>query len=76
MTKNIIIIKFKEIITRLFCTHDYNLVDRFVLKSEYDIVHESGRTPNTFCSITRKHIWDYKCSKCNKMKRLTNDTYS
>lgn len=64
-----------NVIARLFCTHDYHLVNHFEIKSEFDIVHDSGRTPNSYCSLTRKYIWDYKCSKCNNIKRLTNSTH-
>jgi hypothetical protein len=63
-----------SVIARLFCSHDYHLVDKFEIKSEFDIVHDSGRTPNSLCSLTRKYIWDYKCSKCNNIKRFTNST--
>jgi hypothetical protein len=62
------------LLSRLFCSHDYHLVNQFEIKSEYDIVEDSGRTPNSYCSLKRKYIWDYKCSKCQKMKRLENVT--
>jgi len=63
-----------SVIARLFCSHDYHLVDKFEIKSEFDIVHDSGRIPYSYCSLTRIYIWDYKCSKCNNIKRLTNST--
>ena len=65
----------KDILKRLFCSHDYHLINQFEIKSEFDIVNDSGRTPNTHCSLIRKYIWDYKCSKCNKLKRLSTTTH-
>jgi len=58
----------------LRCKHDYNLVNQYEMKSEFDIVSDAARTPNTHCSITRRLITDYKCSKCGKIKRLTAKT--
>lgn len=67
-----ITILIKYLISKtLFCEHDYELINQIELKSEYDIVVESGFTPKTTLNITRKVITDYKCTKCNKMKRLT-----
>ena len=62
------------VVARLFCQHDYHLVNQYEMKSEFDIVVEAGKTPNTHNSQTRKLITDYKCSKCNKIKRLTAKT--
>ena len=62
------------VICRLFCSHDYYLTNQFEIKSEYDIVVESGKVPHTLLSLKRKYIWDYKCSKCQKTKRLENIT--
>jgi hypothetical protein len=61
-------------INRFFCSHDYFLVDEFEIKSEFDIVNDSGRTPNTLCSLKRKYIYTYKCDKCKKIKILTHIT--
>jgi len=44
------------------------------MKSEFDIIVENGKIPNTHSSQTRLIITDYKCSKCNKLKRLTAKT--
>jgi hypothetical protein len=44
------------------------------MKSEFDIVVENGKVPNTWNSRTRKTVTDYKCSECNKLKRLTVNT--
>lgn len=62
------------VVARLFCQHDYHLVNQYEMKSEFDIIVEAGKTPNTHNSQTRKLITDYKCSKCNKIKRLTAKT--
>lgn len=43
-------------ISRLFCSHDYHLVNQFEIKSEYDIVGDSGRTPNNHCSFPRGEV--------------------
>ena len=66
-----------SVISRFFfCSHDYHLINQFEIKSEYDIVQDSGRIPNSLLSLKRKYIWDYKCSKCQKLKRLENTTAS
>ena len=62
------------IIKRLFCQHNYHLINQYKMKSEFDIVVEAGKTPNTHDSRTRKVITDYECSKCNKIKRLSAKT--
>ena len=62
------------VISRLFCSHDYHLINQFEIKSEYDIVVESGKVPHYLLSLKRKYIWDYKCSKCQKTKRLETIT--
>jgi|TARA_R110002073_G_scaffold23645_7_gene80517 hypothetical protein len=63
-----------SVVARLFCQHDYHLINQYEMKSEFDIVVESGKTPNTHNSQTRVLITDYKCSKCNNIKRLTAKT--
>ena len=63
-----------SVVARLFCQHDYHLVNQYEMKSEFDIVVEAGKTPNTHNSQTRILITDYKCSKCNNIKRLTAKT--
>lgn len=65
-----------DIIKRLFCTHDYHIVNQIEIKSEFDIISENGYAPNTHSSKKRKYITDYKCSKCNKLKRLKETTCS
>jgi len=60
----------KNKIKQFFCAHDFELINQFTMKSEYDIIVDSGKTPNTWNSLTRVIISDYKCSKCNKLKRL------
>lgn len=62
----------RDIIERLLCTHDYHIVNQ----SEIDIISENGYAPNTHSSKKRKYITDYKCSKCNKLKRLKETTCS
>lgn len=64
------------VIRRLFCKHKYELVNQFEMKSEFDIVVEAGKVPNTHNSQTRRIITDYECIKCNKIKRLTAKTPS
>lgn len=63
-----------SVISRLFCSHDYHLVNQFEMKSEFDIVIEAGKVPNTWNSQRRRIVTDYKCSKCNNIKRLTATT--
>ena len=66
----------RDIIERLLCTHDYHIVNQLEIKSEFDIISENGYAPNTHSSKKRKYITDYKCSKCNKIKRLKETTCS
>lgn len=54
----------------LFCRHDYEIINQLEVKSEFDIVHESGRTPYSWLTFTRQIVTDMKCSKCKKFKRL------
>lgn len=58
------------------CKHDYRLIHHFTLESEYDIVVGSGKVPNTHLSMKRIVVTDYKCNKCNKLKRLKVKTNS
>ena len=59
---------------KLFCDHDYELINQFEMKSEFDIVKEHGYRPNTWNSLKRRIVTDYKCTECNKIKRLTAET--
>lgn len=54
----------------LFCQHDSELVNQFEMMSEFDIVVTNGKVPNTWNSQTRRVVTDYKCKKCNCIKRL------
>lgn len=54
----------------LFCSHDYELVNQFEMMSEFDIVLSNGKIPNTWNSQKRRMVTDYKCKKCNKIKRF------
>lgn len=56
---------------KLFCKHSYELLQKYTLDSEYDIVVLSGKTPNTHCSLKRTYVHDYTCEHCGKLKRLT-----
>lgn len=58
----------------LFCSHDYWLVDHFTIPSEYDIIIESNHTPKNYNSLVRIYVSNYKCRKCNKLKRLKENT--
>lgn len=63
-------------IKNLFCNHDFEMVHHFEIPSEFDIVLANGKVANTHCSLTRKYVTDYKCTKCGKIKRLTHRTSS
>ena len=56
---------------KLFCHHDYHLVNQIKMDSEFTIVNKAGYKPKTSCSLKERIITDYKCSKCRKIKRLT-----
>jgi hypothetical protein len=60
-----------KFLSRLFCDHDYNLVNQMKIKSEFERIRNAGYTPKTYHSLEEKVITDYKCSKCNKLKRFT-----
>ena len=62
------------VVARLFCKHNYNLINQFTMDSEFDIVVKSGKTPNTHNSQTRRIVTDYKCEHCTNIKRLTAKT--
>lgn len=61
-------------IKQLFCGHDYKLINQFTLPSEFDMIREHGYKPSTWDKTTRKVISDFKCSICNKNKRLKERT--
>lgn len=63
-----------KIFNQLFCQHDYHLINQQVMQSQFDIVVAAGKIPNTFNSQTRRLITDYKCIKCDSIKRLTAKT--
>lgn len=58
------------VMNSLFCRHNYELINQFEIMSEFDIVVANGKVPNTWNSQKRKIVTDYKCKKCNKIKRL------
>lgn len=59
-----------RIVTRLFCSHDYDIINQFEMESEFDIVTKSGKIPNTWNSQKRIAVTDLKCKCCTKFKRL------
>ena len=61
---------------KLFCNHNYTLINQVTLKSEFEIIVDNGYKPNTGVSIRQKLITDYKCSKCGRIKRFTEETCS
>ncbi len=63
-----------NVISRLFHSHNYIMVNQFEMKSEFDIVCENGFVPNTWTKRIRKVITDYKCTICNKIKRFRETT--
>jgi hypothetical protein len=66
--------KINRLIGHLICKHNYELLNQFEMKSEFDIVQEHGKVPNTHNSQTRKVVTDYKCTKCQKIKRFVEKT--
>lgn len=63
-----------KIFKQLFCNHNYELVNQFQEPSEFDIVVQNGKIPNTHCSLKRLTVTDYKCTKCDKLKRFVVKT--
>ena len=60
---------------KLFCSHNYEIINQFKMLSEFDIVADNGYTPKTNQSIKRQIITDFKCGNCNKLKRKKVITY-
>ena len=58
----------------LKCSHDYEIINQFEMDSEFDSVRKAGYKPNSYHSLKRKHVTDFKCSLCGKSKRLTEVT--
>lgn len=54
----------------LFCQHNYELVNQFEMVSQFDIVASYGLVPKSWNITKRRIVTDYKCKKCNKIKRL------
>ena len=54
---------------QLICGHDYELVHEKETYSEFEQVYNVGRTPNTHCSLSKKYIQTFKCSKCGRVKQ-------
>ena len=54
----------------IFCKHQWEKVNEIKFKSEFEIISEQGRTPNTHSSLIRKVVTDYICTECGKLKRF------
>jgi len=59
---------------KFFCNHDFKLINQFEMKSEVDIIVENGKIPNTWNSLKKSVVTDFKCMKCNKLKRKIETT--
>lgn len=55
---------------QFFCNHDYEKINEFVTKSEFEQIKDRGLIPTTHSSNSKKYITDFKCKKCLKLKRL------
>jgi hypothetical protein len=62
---------WKRFFRRLFCAHDYEIINEFTVMSKAEMIHGLGLKPNTHTSFKRKYITDLKCNHCRKHKRLT-----
>jgi hypothetical protein len=60
----------KRLLNRFLCPHNYHLINQFTIDSQFDIVISQGKTPTTWDSTRRVIVSDYKCSYCDKTKRL------
>lgn len=58
------------------CIHDYILINQVQMDSEFEICVQNHKIPNTWCSLKRKLITDYKCNKCGKLIRFIEVTAS
>ena len=70
LTEKLKALRLYFVSSSLFCRHNYELVNQFEMMSEFDIVVANGKVPNTWNSQKRRIVTDYKCKKCNNIKRL------
>jgi len=64
----------KYFFKKLFCSHNYILVNQFEIESEFDIINRNGFVPKTWHNAKRLVVTDYSCTKCSKLKRLKAKT--
>jgi len=60
----------------IFCSHYYEKINKFIIPSMADMLHNVGKAPNTTTCFTRKYVTDYRCIKCGKIKRFIEKTAS
>jgi hypothetical protein len=57
------------------CKHDYHLIDKTVLPSGAEQIMANGAPANVkgggATLFTKKVIFTFKCSSCNKIKQVT-----
>ena len=63
-----------NIFKKLFCKHNYDLINQIELPSEFDIMMDRCGQAKSYHSVKRTYISDYKCSCCGKFKRLKAKT--
>lgn len=61
---------------KLFCNHQWNEIKHFIIPSQFDIVIESKKIPQSWVSFKRTYVTDYSCAKCGKLKRFINKVAS
>lgn len=59
---------------RIFCQHNFIIINQLDLMSEFDIVVMRSKVPNTWNSKKRKTVTDFECNKCKKIKRKITET--
>ena len=53
---------------KLFCSHDYDIIKEFEIKSEFEIISSLGYTPKSWTKLNKEYVTIFKCKKCNKIK--------
>lgn len=56
---------------RLFCTHNYEIIKEYEIKSQLQMMIENGLLTMDNCPLEMfksKYIIVYKCIKCGKIK--------
>ena len=63
-----------NIFQQFLCAHDDEILNDFIIPSEFETILQNGKTPTTHSGLKRKYVTDFKCKKCGRVKRITETT--